>query len=39
MFGVWAAGAVHVPLNPRLADDEIERAARRRRTGRRGHHR
>lgn len=25
LFGVWVAGAVHVPLNPRLADDEIER--------------
>jgi acyl-CoA synthetase (AMP-forming)/AMP-acid ligase II len=25
LFGVWAADAVHVPLNPRLAGDEVGR--------------
>ncbi len=25
LFGVWAAGAVYVPLNPRASDDEIAR--------------
>lgn len=25
IFGVWAAGGVYVPLNPRLTDDEITR--------------
>ena len=25
MFGVWGAGGVHVPLNPRLTDAEVER--------------
>lgn len=25
MFGVWAAGAVYVPVNPRLHDEEIAR--------------
>ncbi len=25
LFGVWLAGAVHVPLNPRLADAEVAR--------------
>jgi long-chain acyl-CoA synthetase len=25
LFGVWQAGAVYVPLNPRLADDEVAR--------------
>ena len=25
LFAVWAAGGVHVPLNPRLADDEVGR--------------
>jgi acyl-CoA synthetase (AMP-forming)/AMP-acid ligase II len=24
LFGVWAAGAVYVPVNPRLADREVE---------------
>src|SRR5690606_28418930 len=25
LFGVWGAGGVHVPLNPRLTDAEVER--------------
>jgi long-chain acyl-CoA synthetase len=25
LFGVWRAGGVHVPLNPRLTDDEVGR--------------
>jgi long-chain acyl-CoA synthetase len=25
LFGVWAAGGVHVPLNPRLSDAEVRR--------------
>ncbi len=25
LFGVWAAGAVHVPVNPRLTDREVDR--------------
>jgi long-chain acyl-CoA synthetase len=25
LFGVWAAGAVHVPLNPRLGADDLDR--------------
>jgi len=25
LFAVWAAGGVHVPLNPRLTDDEVGR--------------
>lgn len=25
LFGVWAAGAVHVPCNPRLPDREVDR--------------
>ena len=28
LFGVWRAGAVYVPLNPRLSDDEIAHVLR-----------